>query len=219
MDISYVGHSCFQIKGKKGTVITDPYQAYVGFNLPNLSADLVTVSHDHPDHNASDKISSTARREKPFIINQPGEYEVGGISVFGVQTFHDSSLGSERGVNTVYTIFMDDIRVCHLGDLGHQLTNEQIEAIGAVDIVLCPVGGTFTIDPAKAVETIHALEPAYAIPMHYKTPEHDQNVFGDLKTLEDFFQEYGMEAQPSAKLHVEKSSLPTETELVMLTPR
>lgn len=219
MDIFYVGHSCFQLKGKKGTVVTDPYQTSVGFSLPTLSADIVTVSHQHHDHNATDKVGGTARRERPFLITQPGEYEVGGISVFGVSTFHDANQGVERGANTVFTILLDDLRVCHLGDLGHELTNEQLEAIGAVDIVLCPVGGTFTIDPAQAVSVIHALEPSYVIPMHYQTPEHDPKLFGDLKTLENFLQEYGMDAPAQPKLHVEKTSLPEETELVVLSSK
>ncbi len=219
MDIQYLGHSCFQLKGKKGTVVTDPYQSSIGFTLPTLSADLVTVSHDHHDHNATDKINGTTRRDKPFLITKPGEYEVAGISVFGVETFHDAHGGVERGKNTIFTILLDDIRVCHLGDLGHELTIEQIEAIGAVDVVLCPVGGSFTIDPAQAVSVINALEPAYVIPMHYRTPEHDEKVFGDLKTLSDFLHEYGMNTPPVAKLHLDKGTLPEETELVVLLSR
>jgi len=219
MDIFYLGHSCFQLKGKKGTVITDPYQASVGFSLPSTSADLVTVSHQHPDHNAVDKIGGTARREKPFIISEQGEYEVGGVSVFGVQTYHDANQGVERGPNIVFTILLDDVRVCHLGDLGHELTTDQLEAIGAVDIVLCPVGGTFTLDPVQAIQTIHALEPSYVIPMHFQTPEHDPNLFSQLKTLENFLQEYGMDSPAVPKLHVEKSTLPEETELVVLSTK
>ena len=153
------------------------------------------------------------------MITEQGEYEVGGISVFGVQTYHDANQGVERGLNSVFTILLDDIRVCHLGDLGHALTADQLEAIGAVDVVLCPVGGQMTIDPAQAVQTIHALEPAYVIPMHYQTADHDPQLFGELKTLENFLQEYGMDAPPVPKLHVEKTSLPEETELVVLTSK
>lgn len=219
MDIVYLGHSSFQLKGKRGTVITDPYSGFVGFALPNTSADLVTVSHDHPDHNEISAVSTTTRREKPFIVTQPGEYEVAGISVFGIESYHDDKKGVERGRNTIFTILLDEIRICHLGDLGHELSPEQIEAIGAVDVVLCPVGGGFTIGPEAAVEVINALEPAYAIPMHYKTVKHDEKVFGEVKPLEAFLKEYGMEPQPQSKLHLEKATLPEETELVVLEPQ
>lgn len=216
MDITYFGHSCFQLKGKRGTVITDPYHPAIGFSMSSTSADLVTVSHQHSDHNAIENVSGTARREKPFIVSQPGEYEVSGISVFGIESFHDANQGVERGTNTIYTILLDDIRVCHLGDLGHELTSEMIEAIGTVDVVLCPVGGIFTINRTQAVKVINDLEPAYAIPMHFKTDEHDDKVYGELTDLKAFLHEYGMEPQPLAKLHLEKSTLPEETELVVL---
>lgn len=215
MDITYLGHSCFKLAGRTGTVVTDPFDQYVGLPSPRVSADVVTVSHQHPDHNVTDKISGTARRAKPFIISQPGEYEVGGISVFGVPTYHDNSGGSERGRNTVFTILVDEVRVCHLGDLGHELTSEQTEAIGEIDVVLCPVGGVFTIDPVIAVKTIQMLEPSIVIPMHYKTPAHDANVFGDMKTLADFLKEYGSQPEPVAKLNLDKGKLPEETELVV----
>lgn len=216
MDITYAGHSAFKIKASAGTVVTDPYDAHVGFAMSSASADVVTVSHQHSDHNAVNLVKGTARRDKPFIIDKPGEYEVGGISVFGVPTFHDTNQGAERGSNIVFTVVMDSIKVCHLGDLGHELTQEQISDIGAVDVLLIPVGGSFTIDPQRAVKTIHMLEPSYVIPMHYKTPGHDEKVYGDLATLEDFLKAYGSEAKPVAKLTVEAGRLPEETELVVL---
>jgi L-ascorbate metabolism protein UlaG (beta-lactamase superfamily) len=216
MDIIYYGHSCFKIKGSQGSVVTDPYDPYVGFSLPSVSADVVTVSHAHPDHAAFGKISGSTRREKPFIIEQPGEYEVGGISVFGVKTYHDANQGVERGQNIIFTIMVDNIRVCHLGDLGHELSADAISEIGSVDVLLCPVGGTFTIDPKLAVKTIHAIEPSIVVPMHFKTAEHDVNVFSDVATLEDFLKEYGTEVQPEAKLKVDEGRLPEETELVVL---
>jgi L-ascorbate metabolism protein UlaG (beta-lactamase superfamily) len=216
MEITYLGHSSFKLKGKAGTVVTDPYSEKIGFALPNVSADIVTMSHSHPDHNASNKISGTARREKPFVVSYPGEYEVGGISVFGTSTFHDDKKGAERGENTVFTIFMDDLRVCHLGDLGHELTTEQLGEIGDIDVLLIPVGGHYTIDPKTAVKIIHQLEPFYVIPMHYKTEKHSAEMFGEVKTLADFLKEYGLSPSPVAKLNVEKNKLPEETELVVL---
>lgn len=216
MEITYLGHSSFKLKGNAGTVVTDPFDAYIGFNFPSTSADIVTVSHDHKDHNNVKAINGTARRKNPFVVDHPGEYEVGGISVFGIKTAHDANGGVERGDNTVYSIFIDNIKICHLGDLGHELTQDQLTEIGSVDVLLCPVGGVFTIDSKTAVKTIQALEPSYVIPMHYKTSKHNQDVFGELCTLEEFLKEYGAEVTPEAKLTTTKERLPEETELVVL---
>lgn len=216
MTITYHGHSCFKIKGKRGTVVTDPYGEYVGFSPSSLSADIVTVSHNHPDHNAINKVSGTARRPKPFIIDAAGEYEIGGISVFGVSSFHDDSHGSERGRNTLFTILVDDVRVCHLGDLGHEITDGMREDIGEIDILLVPVGGVYSLDPTQAIKAIRALEPSIVVPMHYKTEMHKQELFGELKTVEDFLKEYGVEVAPVDKLEVDEGSLPEETEVVVL---
>ncbi|NCN87628.1 MAG: MBL fold metallo-hydrolase [Candidatus Pacebacteria bacterium] len=216
MEITYLGHSSFKLKGSTGTVVTDPFDDYIGFNYPSTSADIVTVSHDHKDHNNVKSVKGTARRDKPFVVDHAGDYEVQGISVFGVQTAHDGNGGVERGNNTVYSILIDNIKVCHLGDLGHQLTQEQLSEIGNVDVLICPVGGVFTIDPKMAIKTIQALEPSYVIPMHYKTDKHNQDVFGEVATLEEFLKEYGAEVSPEAKLIVTKERLPEETELVVL---
>lgn len=216
MEITYLGHSCFRLKGNLGTVITDPFDSYIGFNLPSASADIVTISHDHKDHNNYKAINGTARREKPFIITHPGEYEVGGISVFGVKTDHDASGGAERGSNIVYTVLIDDLKVCHLGDLGHELTQEQLTEIGQADVLLLPVGGVFTIGADQALKIAQAMEPSYIVPMHYKTAKHDANVFGDMATLEDFMKEFGSEIVPVPKLVISKDRLPEETEMVVL---
>jgi len=216
MDIHYCGHSCFKIKASVGTVVTDPFDSYVGFSMPTASADLVTVSHHHPDHDSVAQVKGTARRDKPFIVDKPGEYEVAGISVFGVPSFHDGTGGAERGENTIFTILMDDLKICHLGDLGHELSQEMISEIGSIDVLMVPVGGQFTIDPQLAVKTIHMLEPSYVIPMHFKTPDHDEKVFADLATLEDFLKAYGSEVKPTAKLTLDAGRLPEETELVVL---
>lgn len=216
MEVTYLGHSAFKLKGKNGTVITDPYSESVGWPLPNLSADLVTVSHQHADHNAVTKIKGTARRSEPFVISYPGEYEVGGISVFGIPTYHDGEKGSARGSNTVYVIVMDELRICHLGDLGHELSSSQLEEIGVVDVLLCPVGGHYTIDAKSALSVIQQIEPAYVIPMHYRTEKHAP-MFAEVQPLEAFFREYGSQPVAQPKLTVEKLKLPEETELVVLT--
>lgn len=216
MTITYHGHSCFKIKGKRGTVVTDPFGEYIGFSPSSLSADIVTVSHHHPDHDAVTKVGGTSRRPKPFVIEAAGEYEIGGISVFGVPSFHDDSKGAERGRNTIYTILIDDMRVCHLGDLGHLPSDEMIEEIGEIDVLLIPVGGVFSLDPALAVKTIRSLEPSLVIPMHFKTELHKQDLFGELKTVADFLKEYGVEVAPIDKLELDEANIPEETEVVVL---
>lgn len=217
MIITYHGHSCFKLKGKRGTVVTDPFDNFVGFNLPAMSADIITVSHQHKDHNAINKVKGTEAHQTPFIIDAPGEYEVGGISVFGDRLYHDNSKGAERGENIAFTILLDDLRICHLGDLGHLLTDDDIARIGMVDVLFVPVGGHFTIDPEQAVKVIRDIEPSIVVPMHYRLPEHDEKVFGDLKPLADFIKEYGADTQPEGKLIVEKERLPEEMELAILS--
>ncbi len=202
MQITYLGHSAFSLKGKNGIVVTDPFSSDMGLKMPKVSADFITISHDHSDHNAIDKVSPTTRRERPFVIDAPGEYEVAGVSVFGFSTFHDNSGGSERGRNIIYTIHLDDLVVCHLGDLGHTLDEKTIEKLGVVDVLLCPVGGKFTIDPKTAVEVIQAIEPSYVIPMHYKT----EKIKLDIDEVSKFCKEMGAKCEPQDKLIINKQT-------------
>lgn len=216
MEITYLGHSCFKLKGKQGVVVTDPFAKEVGFQMPAVSADVVTFSHAHSDHNNAAAVSTTARRSIPFWITKAGEYEVSGISVFGYQTFHDHVEGKDRGSNIVYQIVLDGVNVVHLGDLGHPLSNEIIEKIGNVDVLICPVGGKFTIDPDRAMEIIQEIEPAYIIPMHYKTPGHSDSYTG-LKTVEEFEKVFGVTTEPVKSLTVNQTGLPEQTTLVVLS--
>lgn len=221
MEIAYFGHACFRLKGKEGVVVTDPYGMMVGWKLPAMKADVVTISHQHEDHNNILGVKSMGEQSSPFLIDQAGEYEVGGITVFGYPTFHDGQQGAERGKNIMYSIFLDGVHVLHLGDLGHELTQSMIEEIGDVDVLLCPVGGKFTIDPQAAVEVIHSLEPDIVIPMHYKTPVHSPENFGEMATLEEFLQKYGKTAAAQEKLVVsgKSSDEEAETQLVVLEPK
>ncbi len=217
MDIQYLGHSCFRIKGKTGTVVTDPYSSSVGYPVPSVSADVVTISHMHDDHNNLGSVSGTSRRNEPFIIGEPGEYEVEGISVFGYRTYHDDKEGGERGENTIYAIQVDGVRVLHLGDLGHMLSDKLLGELDSIDVVMVPVGGVYTIGASRALELIDAISPYIAIPMHYKTERHDVKLFGEMATLADFLKEYGGEARKvEDKLAVSKISLSEEsTEVVV----
>jgi L-ascorbate metabolism protein UlaG (beta-lactamase superfamily) len=215
MIITYLGHSCFKLKSKVGAVITDPYHEEVGWRLGKQSAQVVTVSHGHPDHNASELVSG-AEKERPFIIDKPGEYEVGGISVFGTQVDHDDQGGTVRGSNIIFSILMENLNVCHLGDLGHSLTPEQVGRIGEVDVLLCPIGGVYTIDYKQAIEVMNILEPKIFIPMHYQVPGLEEKMFGGLAGVAAFTNEYGVAPAPVAKLEITKDKLPEETEIVIL---
>lgn len=218
MEITYLGHSCFKLRSSQATVVTDPFSGVVGLPLPRVSADVVTVSHEHDDHNNVAVVTGTARRSEPFVIRAPGEYEVMGISVFGLPTFHDKKQGAERGKNTMFVIHIDGMSVAHLGDLGHPLSEKQLEELDGVDVLLSPVGGVYTIDPAEAVGVINDISPAIVVPMHFRTSQHKQDVFGKLATVDDFLKEIGVsEATPKEKLSVTSATLPEETEVVVLT--
>ncbi|MBI4099962.1 MBL fold metallo-hydrolase, partial [Candidatus Microgenomates bacterium] len=198
MEIYPLGHSSFRIKGKTATVVTDPYDpAMIGLKFPKLDdVDIVTVSHDHGDHNAIGNLPGT-----PFVISGPGEYEVKGVTVVGVSTFHDDKDGADRGKNVVYNITVDGIRVCHLGDLGHKLTEAQVDAIGDVDVLLIPVGGTYTITSKTATEVVAQLEPLMVVPMHY-----DGKL--NLEPVSNFLKEMGAEGiAPVSKLMISKEKL------------
>jgi L-ascorbate metabolism protein UlaG (beta-lactamase superfamily) len=218
MIITYHGHACFKLKGLGGSVITDPYKNYVGFELPSLSADIITVSHDNPAHNNNEALTGTARRKNPFLINKPGEYEVLGISVFGEKTFQDNQQGSLRGENYVFTILADGLRICHLGGLGHVLDEQTVAAIGLVDILFLPVGGYLGLGMKEAIKVARSLEPNIVIPMMYQLPAHDKKVFADMSTLSDFLKVYEAEPQPLEKLNISRSNLPEEMELLVLNP-
>lgn len=212
MDITWLGHSSFRIKGKTATVVTDPFESgKVGFKFPKTEADIVTVSHDHWDHNKANLVGG-----EPKVVSGPGEYEIKGVSIFGVPTFHDKKQGTERGKNTVYVITIDKVRVCHLGDLGHTLSEEQVGAVGSVDVLLVPVGGSYTIDPGEAGEVVSSLEPKIVIPMHYKTGELNQEIFGKLAPVEEFLKELGIEPVRDSKFSITYDKLPEEMQLVIL---
>lgn len=216
MDITYLGHSSFKLRGKTGTVVTDPYDSSVGFKFPNTSADIITVSHQHADHNQVDQIGPTARRPKPFIINAPGEYEILEISVFGYPSFHDNAAGASRGQNIIMVITMDGVTVAHLGDLGHELSPPTMAAMGVVQVLLIPVGGGYTIDAKQAAGVIEAIEPQIVVPMHYKTAAHAAQ-FASLTGVDIFLREMGKEGiAAKEKLSVTHESLPSEMEIVVL---
>jgi L-ascorbate metabolism protein UlaG (beta-lactamase superfamily) len=212
MELTWYGHSCFRLRERGGpTIITDPYDDSIGYSLPRLRADIVTVSHDHGDHNHVRGV-----RGEPKVLTSPGEYEVRDIFITGIPTFHDRKQGEERGRNVVFTFDFDGLSVCHLGDLGHVLNQSQAEALGSVDVLLIPVGGVYTIAAAAAAEVVSLLEPRIVVPMHYKTK--DLNI--RLGAASAFLKEMGAEdAAPHESLNVTKTSLPEETEVRVLEYR
>lgn len=216
MIVNYYGHACFKLKGSNGTVVADPYKPYVGFELPNLSADIITVSHDNPAHNNHQAISGTARRNNPFLIDKPGEYEVLGISVFGVNSSINGGEKVAPEENCVFTALIDGLKVCHLGSLSHLLDEKAVAEIGLVDILFLPVGNYLSLDENKAIKVARSLEPNIVIPMSYKLPEHEEKVFADMKPLDDFLKAFETETQPIDKLNISRSNLPEEMELVIL---
>ncbi|MBI4300384.1 MAG: MBL fold metallo-hydrolase [Chloroflexi bacterium] len=209
MEITWLGHSCFRLRGRDATVITDPYDKSIGYSLGKPSAQIVTVSHDHPGHNAVSNVGGS-----PQVLLGPGEYEIARVLITGIRTFHDAEQGKKRGKNTVYLIAMDELTICHLGDLGHVPTAEQVEALSNVDILMTPVGGESTIDAAGAAEVANLLEPKVIIPMHYKTQATDRN----LEPLDRFLKEMGLkEVEPQPRLSITKATLPHETQVVVLS--
>jgi L-ascorbate metabolism protein UlaG (beta-lactamase superfamily) len=208
MDISWLGHSCFRLKGSHATVITDPYSPDLGYSLGKTTARIVTVSHPHPGHSYIQGIGG-----QPKVVSRPGEYEISGVLVIGIATFHDGEGGKKRGKNTAYLVEIDEISVCHLGDLGHVLTGEQVEEIDNVDVLLLPVGGVSTINASKAAEVVRQLEPKVVIPMHYKTPA----LSWELEPVDRFLKEIGAkQVDPLPKLSLTKSSLPASTQVFLL---
>lgn len=213
MDISSLGHSSFRLRGKTVSVVTDPYDsAMVGLKFPkHIIADIVTVSHDHDDHNAVSQLDGS-----PFIINGPGEYEVKGVGVVGILVYHDEEKGAKRGRNTIYRIELDGISIVHLGDLGHMLSSEQIDDLDGVDVLLIPIGGDFTINAQQASEIVSEIEPSIVIPMHYSRDGLSES-FKNLSPVSLFLKEMGKETiAPIPKITVTKDKLPEELQVVVL---
>lgn len=210
MDIFFYGQAMFKLKGKSATVFIDPYkEEFTGLKLPkDLSANVALSTHDHDDHNNVDAITDTVLK-----ISGPGEYEVNGVSITGVSTYHDKEKGAQRGRNTVYNISIDGLNIVHLGDLGHTLSEAEIEEIGATDILLVPVGSVYTIDAKTASDVVSQLEPKIVIPMHYGLP----GLKFELEPLENFLKEMGFDTvEPLPKLSITKDKLPTEMQVVVL---
>lgn len=210
MDIKWLGHSCFLVKGKDMTVMMDPCHPDTGYRLRESIAHVVTVSHLHPGHSYTEAIDSS-----PRLIKSPGEYEIGGTFITGVAVFHDGSKGATLGRNTVYVIEMEDVTLCHLGDLGHPLGPQSIEEIGDIDVLFVPVGEGSTVSVEAAVEIVRQLGPSVVVPMHYKTGASTR----DLSSVDKFLEKMRVkEVDERPGLSVTSSTLPAGTQVVVLSP-
>jgi L-ascorbate metabolism protein UlaG (beta-lactamase superfamily) len=213
MRVKWLGHSCFLITARGGLrVITDPYAVGGGINYSPIkeTADVVVVSHGHDDHS-----NVSAVQGKPDVVKGDGKKTARGIQFKGIATYHDASQGKRGGLNTVFCFTIDDIKLCHLGDLGHVLSPEQVSEIGAVDILLVPVGGFFTIDASEASEVCNQLKPKVIIPMHFKTPKCAYPIAG----VEDFLRgKKDVRRVGGSEVDLEQENLPAATEIVLLRP-
>ena len=218
MEVTYLGHSSFKLRSKDGAIlITDPFESEkVGLPYPKQKADIVTISHNHDDHNALGRIGEPNKRQSLFVIEKPGEYEVEGVEVIATKTYHDTVEGKERGENLLMIIRMDGIIAAHLGDIGHQLSEKEIERIGQVDVLFVPTGGVYTIDESQAGELIESIQPSIVIPMHYKRPGLSET-FKDLSDVEAFLTKNNLETgEEVKKLKIEEGNLPEDMQVVVM---
>jgi L-ascorbate metabolism protein UlaG (beta-lactamase superfamily) len=203
MDITYLGHSSFKIKTKTATVVTDPFDSkMVGIKYSATEGEIVTISHDHKDHNVVEKVTGFKK-----AINGPGEYEISGVSVMGYPSFHDAKNGEERGKNTIYIFEAEGLRVAHLGDLGHTLSDNLIDEIGDIDVLMIPVGGFYTIGPKEATDIISKIEPYFVIPMHYKVDGMNSELAEKLLPVSDFLKESGLTVENLPKFTIKKEDI------------
>ncbi len=211
MKIKWLGHASFLITSKDNIrIITDPYMAGKGLNYRpiNEAADIVTVSHSHGDHN-----NAAAVKGSPKTLNEPGSQVIKGVALKTISSFHDETRGSQRGNNLIFCFKVDGMNLCHLGDLGHELSRQQISEIGPVDVLFIPVGGYFTIDAEQATRIVEAIKPKVIFPMHYKNPKVDYPITG----LERFSKgKKNLRKLNSSEIEIEKENLEEGPEIVVL---
>lgn len=210
MEITWYGHACFRLKDRTTTVITDPYDKTLGLPLPRPKADIVTISHATPHHN------HTAGLKGEFmVIDGPGEYEIGGVFITGIHLAAPKKTDDNDSTaqNNIYVIYLEDIAICHLGDLSHIPSQNQVEDLGSIDVLMVPVGGHQALNATQAAEVISLIEPYVVIPMHYQLPD----LTIKLDPVEKFLKEMGVtKADPIDTLKLAKTSLPEETQIVLL---
>jgi L-ascorbate metabolism protein UlaG (beta-lactamase superfamily) len=210
MEITWYGRACFRLRGRDATVISDPCPPSTGFVAGRHDIDLLTISHQHPDHTYTRSITAG------LTLTRPGEYEFRELLITGVRTFHDGERGAVRGENIVFAVEIDGVHVCHLGDLGHLLAEEQLSELGPIDVLLVPVGGHVTLSPAEAAEVVAQVSPRIVIPMHYAV----DGLSADLGEPDKFLHEMGAaDAARQPKAAITAGNLPEAAQVVLLEPR
>ncbi len=212
MIIEYLGHSCFKLTESTGTsIVCDPYSGeLVGYEMPEVEADVVTVSHHHDDHDFVAKVGG-----KPVIIDKENNCDFDGVEINSIKSFHDASRGKKRGENVIFKFRMDGIDVCHLGDLGEKCSSDLIETLLPVNVLLIPVGGNYTIDAEMAKEYVDRIMPDIVIPMHYRTK--DCNL--DIDKVDEFLNLFDgevIEEMDGNFLELSRTDLGGETKIVVL---
>ncbi len=224
MDITWLGHSCFQLRGKNVTLVADPFSPQYGDStrLSKTNASIVTVSHNSAGHNYVEGIPGV-NGKVPRIVRGPGEYEISDVLITGIASYADNKQGKEQGRNTIYIIHLDDIAICHLGNLGHTLQDEQLEEVADADVLLLPIGGEQSINVAQAIEVIGQVEPRIVIPMHYRSGMPDEASEEQANPLDKFCREMGVDKNNiSSKFTVTRNTLtnaPSELQVILLSTR
>jgi L-ascorbate metabolism protein UlaG (beta-lactamase superfamily) len=216
MKIKWYGHSAFLITSEKGfKVITDPYEpggfdGAIGYGkIPDV-ANVVLVSHDHADHNYVQGLPG-----KPRVIKGAGSHQVDAFEIKGINSYHDDQKGSARGQNTIFCFTLDNLTTCHLGDLGYVLSEQEAKQIGQVDLLLLPIGGFYTVDPAQATQIAQRVNPKVIIPMHFKTPQ----CGFPIATVEEFTKgKSAVKFLKANEVDLKKETLPKTPEIIVLQP-
>lgn len=207
-EIIWLGHSCFRVRGREATIVTDPYNKRLGYDFGRPRADIVTSSRPGEGYHFFEAVKG-----EPKVVEGPGEYEINDVFITGIGTYADTENGKKRGKNTVYIFDLEGMQICHLGAIGHVPTGEQLEQMTNVDVLLIPVGGQTTINAQQASEVISAIEPHIVIPMHYKIDTLDS----DLDDISKFAKEMGIkEVVAQDKFNLKASDLPEGTKVVIL---
>ena len=200
------------------TIIMDPFKSeMVGLPFAKEVADIVTVSHGHDDHNALENITGPVTRQDTFVIDKEGEYEIGGVEIAATKMYHDKVEGAERGKNLIVNVRMDGLNILHLGDLGHKLSEAQIEKIGSVDVLMVGVGGVTALETNEVMDLIKDIQPSYVIPMHYKVAGMTE-AWSEKHTLEEFLDKnkFLVAGEPVHKIKVDEGSLPDDTQVLIM---
>src|SRR5438309_8580539 len=215
MEITYFGLNAVRLRGREATVMIDPYEHKLGLYPVRLNVQVVIFTHEDPTH-----FSLQGLAGDPHIVTGAGEFEIRAVAMTGTQTYHDAKKGAERGKNFVYTVEIDDLRICHLGHLGHALSEDQLDAIGSqLDVLFVPIGGGSHINSAQATEIVNQIEPKLVVPISYKLPGLTL-LAQNLECVEEFAKEMGAtDLPPQAKLQLTTSASVEETKLVILEPR